>query len=108
MHLRERRAGIHNQIANIQSRADSVVEMGRLITAKIDEMCNAAKKECNAIIEKKVLILDLFVVDGVGWRRTRVKKTGRRNRSIRRVSKVPARRRLNGVRLNMAFTSNKS
>ncbi|KAJ3335717.1 hypothetical protein HDU91_002054, partial [Kappamyces sp. JEL0680] len=52
-HLDERRIVINDQIANIQSRADAVVEMGKQITSKIDEICAAAKRECSTIIEKK-------------------------------------------------------
>jgi hypothetical protein len=53
-HLNERKAIIHDQISNIQSRADAVVEMGKQITSQIDAICAAAKKQCNAIVEKKV------------------------------------------------------
>jgi cell division septum initiation protein DivIVA len=53
-HLNERRVAINDQIGNIQSRADAVVQMGQQITTKIDEICAAAKKECNDIILKKV------------------------------------------------------
>jgi hypothetical protein len=55
--LEERRIVVKDQIANIQSRADAVVDMGRQITSKIDEICSNAKKECNAIIERKLTIL---------------------------------------------------
>lgn len=54
-HLNERLVAINDQINNIQSRADAVVEMGKQITTAIDEICSAAKKECNDIILKKVL-----------------------------------------------------
>ena len=53
-HLNERRLAINDQIGNIQSRADAVVQMGQQITTKIDEICAVAKKECNDIILKKV------------------------------------------------------
>ena len=53
-HLNERRVAVNEQIGNIQSRADAVVRMGQQLTTKIDEICSAAKKECNDIILKKV------------------------------------------------------
>jgi hypothetical protein len=55
--LQERKAAIHDQIGNIQSRADAVVAMGKQITARIDEICAKAKQECNHIIEKKLTVL---------------------------------------------------
>jgi hypothetical protein len=55
--LEERKIVIHEQIGNIQSRADAVVEMGKQLTAKIDEICAKAKQECNQIIEKKLTVL---------------------------------------------------
>jgi ribosomal protein L37AE/L43A len=55
--LEERKIVINEQIGNIQSRADAVVEMGKQITAKIDEICSKAKQECNQIIEKKLTVL---------------------------------------------------
>lgn len=54
LHLNERRALVNDQISNVQSRADAVVQMGKQITQQIDEMCALAKRECNFIIEKKV------------------------------------------------------
>jgi B-box zinc finger len=52
--LIERRNAINDQISNIQSRADAVVDMGKQITSKIEEICARAKKECNDIVLKKV------------------------------------------------------
>ncbi|KAI8899452.1 hypothetical protein BC833DRAFT_585691 [Globomyces pollinis-pini] len=57
INLENRRTLINDQIQNIQSRAEAVVEMGKQLTNEIDEICNQAKKECSKIIEKKVTVL---------------------------------------------------
>ena len=66
-HLNDRKTIIHDQIENIQSRADAVVEMGKQITSQIDSICVAAKKQCKEIIEKKVISI-LTKVDSSSWR----------------------------------------
>lgn len=55
--LQECRERIAKQIGNIQSRADAVIQMGKSITAQIDEACAKAKQQCTAIIEKKLTVL---------------------------------------------------
>jgi predicted Holliday junction resolvase-like endonuclease len=58
-HLQKRKSEIAAQINDIQSRADAVVEMGKQITKKIDEICAEAKKQSEAIIENKVNVFKL-------------------------------------------------
>ncbi|KAJ3275218.1 hypothetical protein HDV01_000943 [Terramyces sp. JEL0728] len=48
---------IQEQIHNIHSRAEAVVNMGKEIVCQIDQICQKAKDECNKIIEKKITVL---------------------------------------------------
>lgn len=56
-HLQERKTAINDQINNIQSRADAVVEMGNQITGQIDAGCAKSKQQCKNIIEQKLTVL---------------------------------------------------